>query len=63
LVKTDMALPVIEFGTSLGMDMSKFPAAIESDESADAILKVVGKATRESHSGKFWNYDGSMAAW
>jgi len=27
-------------------------------ESATGILKVVDISTKESHSGKFWNYNG-----
>jgi hypothetical protein len=32
---------------------------ITTEESAAAILVVVDAATKESHGGKFWSYDGS----
>jgi hypothetical protein len=33
--------------------------AISPAESAKGILTVVDSAKKESHGGKFWNYDGS----
>ncbi|CDZ96908.1 Predicted short chain-type dehydrogenase [Phaffia rhodozyma] len=34
--------------------------AISPEQSAEAVLKVVSEATRESHGGKLLNYDGSV---
>lgn len=33
--------------------------AISPETSAAGVLAVVDAATKESHGGKFWNYDGS----
>jgi norsolorinic acid ketoreductase len=33
--------------------------AIPPEASAAGILAVMDAATKESHGGKFWNYDGS----
>lgn len=33
--------------------------AISAKDSAAGILAVVDAATKESHGGKFWSYDGS----
>jgi len=33
--------------------------AITPQESVVGILEVVNAATKESHGGKFWSYDGS----
>jgi norsolorinic acid ketoreductase len=33
--------------------------AISPEASAAGVLAVVDAATKESHGGKFWNYDGS----
>lgn len=32
---------------------------ITVEESAAKILRVVDTATKESHGGRFWSYDGS----
>jgi hypothetical protein len=28
-----------------------------------AMVKLIGEATRETHGGKFFNYDGTEAIW
>ncbi|CDZ98565.1 Predicted short chain-type dehydrogenase [Phaffia rhodozyma] len=36
---------------------------ITPDESAQHIVKLVKEATRETHGGKHWNYDGTVLPW
>lgn len=36
---------------------------ITAEESATGILKLVGKATRETHNGYFWSFNGSKLPW
>ncbi|KAL1738763.1 hypothetical protein HDZ31DRAFT_69645 [Schizophyllum fasciatum] len=36
---------------------------ITAEESASGILRLVGKAARETHNGHFWSYDGSRLPW
>jgi hypothetical protein len=33
--------------------------AISPEDSAKGVLAVVDAATKETHGGKFWSYDGS----
>jgi hypothetical protein len=34
-----------------------------TDETAILLLKQIYYATRESHSGQFWNFDGTKIEW
>jgi hypothetical protein len=68
-----LEFPVISLCNSPGVvttDMTRAAAAdmgakledfgpITTEESAAGILVVVDAATKESHGGKFWSYDGS----
>ena len=55
LVATDMAQSVADqIGTKLE-DLG----AISPEASAAGVLAVVDAASKESHGGTFWNYDGS----
>ena len=36
---------------------------ITAEESATGILKLVDKATRETHNGYFWSFNGSKLPW
>jgi norsolorinic acid ketoreductase len=38
-------------------------AAITVDESANGLIKVIEAATRETHSGKLWEYRGKEMPW
>ncbi|KAI8963215.1 NAD(P)-binding protein [Daldinia sp. FL1419] len=38
-------------------------ATITVEESTRGIVKVIDAATRETHSGKMWRYDGKEVAW
>jgi len=55
LVATDMAKAVAgQIGTTL-----EALGAITPEASAIGILGVVDAATKKTHGGKFWSYDGS----
>jgi norsolorinic acid ketoreductase len=41
-----------------GISLADF-GAITPAESASGILAVIESATKETHGGKFWSYDGS----
>jgi hypothetical protein len=49
----------------LGIDLDTFPGALNPDESATGVLKVINEAhkTGGEMSGKFLSYDGSELAW
>jgi hypothetical protein len=34
-----------------------------TDETAALLLEQTDKATRESHGGQFWNFDGTKIDW
>ncbi|KAI1807859.1 NAD(P)-binding protein [Daldinia bambusicola] len=38
-------------------------AAVTVEESVTGIIKVIDVATRDTHSGKMWNYDGKEVPW
>ncbi|KAI0179036.1 NAD(P)-binding protein [Hypoxylon sp. FL1284] len=38
-------------------------AAISVDQSVQGMIKVIDSATRETHSGKMWVYDGTESPW
>ena len=38
-------------------------AAITVQESVTGMIKVIEAATRETHSGKLWAYDGRQLPW
>jgi norsolorinic acid ketoreductase len=55
MVSTDMARTV-----AAGMDTTpEALGAITIEASASGVLKVVAAATKETHGGKFWSYDGT----
>ncbi|PRP88862.1 hypothetical protein PROFUN_00330 [Planoprotostelium fungivorum] len=58
LVETDMA---VEFLADPKFEAWK-SAAIKPDDSAEALLAIADKATKET-SGKFLNYDGTELPW
>ncbi|CDZ96865.1 Predicted short chain-type dehydrogenase [Phaffia rhodozyma] len=58
-VKTDMFDAVVKKLFPDGKENPFANQTISLEESAEAILKVVNEATRESHGGKFLSYDGS----
>lgn len=55
MVATDMAQAVAD---QMGAKLEDL-GAISPEASAAGVLAVVDAATKESHGGKFWNYDGS----
>jgi len=55
LVATDMAQAVAD---QIGTKVEDL-GAISPEASAAGVLAVVDAATKESHGGKFWSYDGS----
>lgn len=57
LVNTDSAASAIQ---ELGLDEAD---ALSPLESAAGVLKVIDEATRETHSGKFWDYQGQEVPW
>ena len=38
-------------------------AAITIEQSVTGMIKVIDVATRETHSGKLWVWDGTQARW
>lgn len=54
LVDTDLCR---EGMAQIGM-VPKTMGALLPEESAKAMLEVIDKATKETHGGKFWKYDG-----
>ncbi|KAI2627078.1 hypothetical protein GGS26DRAFT_592697 [Hypomontagnella submonticulosa] len=38
-------------------------AAITVKESTEGVIKVIDAATRDTHGGKLWRYDGVEIAW
>lgn len=38
-------------------------ADITVEESVVPMIALFDAATRETHGGKFWNYDGTQKAW
>jgi hypothetical protein len=55
VVTTDMTRAA---AADMGAKLEDF-GPITTEESAAGILVVVDAATKESHGGKFWSYDGS----
>jgi norsolorinic acid ketoreductase len=41
--------------------LEKAPQTVK--ESCDGMVKLFDKATKESHGGKVWNYEGNQEAW
>lgn len=55
MVDTDMGrAAAVQFGRKIE-DLG----AISETTSVEGILAVVDKATKETHGGKFWSYDGT----
>jgi norsolorinic acid ketoreductase len=59
LVKTDMGQAAAD---DVGMEIDAL-GAITPLESVTSLLAIIDKATKESHGGKFWNYDGEQMAY
>ena len=38
-------------------------APVSLDDSCDGQVKVIDAATKETHGGRFWRYDGETAVW
>lgn len=36
---------------------------LKDGESHPGMMKVIDEATRDTHSGKFWNYEGREELW
>lgn len=48
----------------LGLDDKMMDEQLLKDgESHPGMMKVIDEATRETHSGKFWNFKGVEEAW
>ncbi|KAI1213258.1 NAD(P)-binding protein [Annulohypoxylon truncatum] len=60
-VETDMGQAVMH-GLGLAGKNVKLPI-ITVDESCDGIVHLIDVATRESHGGRFWDYDGARESW
>lgn len=60
-VDTDMG-QAVKLGLGLAGKNVKLPI-ITVDESCDGMVHLIDLATRESHGGKFWGYDGTRESW
>ena len=38
-------------------------APLEIKESVTGVEKLIGEATKETHGGKMWGYDGKLQQW
>ncbi|KAG8160907.1 hypothetical protein KVR01_009171 [Diaporthe batatas] len=56
-VQTDMG----NLGARTVLGMEK--ASIGVDESCDGVVKVIDTATKESHGGRFWDFEGKSLTW
>ncbi|KAB5533472.1 hypothetical protein GE09DRAFT_1291580 [Coniochaeta sp. 2T2.1] len=60
-IQTDMGLhSTKEFGMDDAMTQKLL---LKNGESHPGMMKVIDEATRETHGGKFWNYEGTQEAW
>ncbi|XDG01523.1 hypothetical protein ABKA04_001138 [Annulohypoxylon sp. FPYF3050] len=60
-VDTDMG-QAVKLGLGLAGKNVKLPI-ITVDESCNGMVRLIDVATRESHGGKFWGYDGTRESW
>ncbi|KAI1374564.1 NAD(P)-binding protein [Hypoxylon crocopeplum] len=61
LVETDMGKASI---ASLGLESRGVHIPlITIDESCDGMVSLIDVATKESHGGRFWDYDGGRESW
>ncbi|KAI2470417.1 NAD(P)-binding protein [Annulohypoxylon bovei var. microspora] len=60
-VDTDMGQAVM-LGLGMGGKNVKIPF-ITVDESCDGMVHLIDVAARESHGGRFWDYDGARESW
>jgi hypothetical protein len=63
MVKTDMDARASKFVRPPGGDKSLFPDPIEPEESAEEMIQLIESATRQTHAGKLWSYDGTVLDW
>jgi norsolorinic acid ketoreductase len=60
-IQTDMGLHSAKcFGLD---DATTQHLLLKEGDSHPGMMKVFDEATRETHSGKFWNYEGQEEAW
>ncbi|KAI1102856.1 NAD(P)-binding protein [Jackrogersella minutella] len=58
LVDTDMGQAVMN-----GLGMAGSISIITTDESCGGMVGLIDVATKESHGGRFWDYDGERESW
>ncbi|KAL7627040.1 hypothetical protein AAE478_003816 [Parahypoxylon ruwenzoriense] len=46
-----------------GVGLPRERMNLSLDESCDGMKKVIDAATKESHGGRFWSYDGQQESW
>ncbi len=44
-----------------GVESGEAPMGVE--EGVEGVVKVIDEASRESTSGRFWKYDGTVIPW
>lgn len=52
-----------DMGNSAAVIFRLEQAPVEVMEACSGILQLIDRAGKESHGGKFWNYDGEQLAW
>ncbi|KAI1413718.1 NAD(P)-binding protein [Hypoxylon sp. FL1857] len=60
-VDTDMGQAALN-GLGLAASNVKVPV-ITIDESCDGMVQLIDIATKETHGGRFWDYDGGRESW